>query len=164
MVSELLLGFARFQRAAVSHDLDRSSLCSCGFALESQAGQVYNEEAFRHFLDIEQRRAERSGRSFLLALVSLRKLEAADGVISQDIAGRVFAGLEQSVREVDFVGWFREDRIAGAVLAQGLGELGTEAKQRIAGRVTRDICGRLPSNVAQRLHVRVAQLRGGVKC
>ena len=30
----------------------------------------------------------------------------------------MFAGLAAVVREVDFLGWYRQDRVAGAVLAQ----------------------------------------------
>ena len=34
-------------------------------------------------------------------------------------AAALFRGLGASVREVDFVGWYREGQVAAAVLAQG---------------------------------------------
>ena len=47
--------------------------CSCGVAFEGRLGQAYNEEAFRYFLAIERKRAERSHRTFLLLLVDVKK-------------------------------------------------------------------------------------------
>ena len=36
----------------------------------------------------------------------------------------MFSGLALSVREVDFIGWYRKERIAAAVLTQGSGRAG----------------------------------------
>ena len=36
-------------------------------------GQAYNEAAFRYFLDADRRRVERSGRSIILVLASIRQ-------------------------------------------------------------------------------------------
>ena len=40
-------------RQSVSHATDS---CACGLASEGAAGDVYNEEAFRYFLDVERKR------------------------------------------------------------------------------------------------------------
>ncbi len=81
-----------------------------GFA-ENMAG-AYNERTFHHFLAQEQRRSERSNRSFVLLLAHLRPI----GSFDDQTAARLFSAF--SLRETDFVGWYREQRVAGAVLIQ----------------------------------------------
>jgi hypothetical protein len=121
------------------------------------AGLAYNEPAFGHFLAIERRRAEHSSRSILLVLVSLRSQPGRNDVVTSTTAAALFVGLGSAVREVDFVGWYREGRIAAAVLAQRA-TLPDEAPKRIAARVARSLTGRTPDGVPVR--VRVVCLRG----
>ena len=132
---------------------------SCGAALEGRMGQAYNEEAFRYFLAIERKRAARSRRSFLLLLVSIKKRSGVSGPIRSAVATSIFAGLWLGVREVDFIGWFREGRVAGAVLTQGADPLAPDVSRRISQRLTETLRGRVTADVARRLHVRVLQLR-----
>jgi hypothetical protein len=133
--------------------------CSCGLAPEDRTGQAYNEQAFRHFLAIERKRAMRASRSFLLLLVSLRRDADANVTINPRSASRLFAGLALSVREVDFIGWYREERIAGAVLTQGVATPEPSAVvRRITERVTQVLGQHLPGNESRRLQVRVLQL------
>ena len=132
--------------------------CSCGLALEDRAGQAYNEEAFRHFLAIERKRAERASRSFLLLLVSLRRQPGMSVAFTPEMASRLFSGLALCVREVDFIGWYREERVAGAVLIQGIGTTERDASRRIGERVMDTLDRHLSLPVAQRLNLRVLQL------
>lgn len=82
------------------------------------AGVVHNEPAFRYFLALERRRAERAGRSVLLALVSLRSTPGRSQQLTSRAASAIFRALGSSVREVDFVGWFRDGHVAAAALIQ----------------------------------------------
>jgi hypothetical protein len=132
--------------------------CSCGLALEDRNGQAYNEQAFRHFLAIERKRAARASRSFLLLLVSLRKEPGTNVAINAKAASRLFSGLAECVREVDFIGWYREERVAGAVLTQAVGTPTPAAVRGIGERVTEVLGRSLSSSEAQRLKVRVLQL------
>jgi hypothetical protein len=122
-------------------------------------GQAYNEEAFRYFLAVERNRAASSRRSFLLLLVSIKKRSGVSGPIRPVVAASIFSGLWLGVREVDFIGWFREGRVAGAVLTQGADPLAPDVARRISQRLTETLRGRVPSSVARRVHVRVLQLR-----
>src|SRR5688572_4018400 len=63
MVFESLLAFPR---ALVSENPDTGSST---LALDGREGDVYNEEAFQHFLEVERTRAKRSARPCLLLLV-----------------------------------------------------------------------------------------------
>lgn len=132
--------------------------CSCGLAHEDREGQAYNEQAFRHFLTIERKRAARASRTFLLLLVSLRKQPGVSVAFSPRLASRLFSGLALCVREVDFIGWYREGRVAGAVLIQGIGTPDPDAARRIGERVTQILGRRLSAAEVQRLQVRVLQL------
>ena len=69
----------------------QSDRCSCGFEIEG-AQHVYNEEAFRYFLEIERIRSERSGYPFLLLLVDLRATANGGSEIDELSSSALFAG------------------------------------------------------------------------
>jgi di/tricarboxylate transporter len=135
-----------------------SGPCSCDVALESRLGSAYNEEAFRYFLAIERERSQGSGRPFLLVLLSVRK-QAGIAAIPRGMAARIFSGLWLSVREVDFVGWFRDGHVAGAVLTQGADLLSPGVSRVIAARIVETVRKRLPMEVARHVRVRVLKVR-----
>ena len=120
--------------------------------------QIYNETAFRHFLTIEARRAKRSMRPLLMILVTIRWNDGSMVKMTDGAAASLFGGVRASIREVDFVGWYREDFIAGAVLAQGPGASGT-ASARITERLLHELTRRFLSD--QPTHVRVRTVRLG---
>ena len=132
---------------------------SRGRGLDNVMSQTYNEEAFRYFLALERKRSERSRRSFLLLLVNVKKQPGMSNRIPPAIAASLFSGLGLSVREVDFIGWFREERIAGAVLIQGAHSPENDASAGIGQRIIETLSESVPPEIARRLHVRVLQLR-----
>jgi hypothetical protein len=160
MAFESLLWYSRlFGQSALPKRDEPSSIDSLGVvALQGLAGDVYTEQAFRHFLDIERVRAARSGRTFFLLLVSLRRCPEHGTRFGSVAATSLLQGLGVCVREIDFIGWHRDGRVAGAVLAQGLDEPGPDAAKRIVERVTRVLSDHLTASVASRLRVRVVQL------
>lgn len=133
-----------------------------GMALESgpeQSYQAYNEEAFRHFLAVEGRRSERAGRGLLLLLLELKVERDGDSRFADGLVDRLFSVLNHCVREVDFIGWYRQGRIAGAVLTQGTAMPAIDVSTPIGERVAEALGERLPSSVASRIQVRVLQMR-----
>jgi hypothetical protein len=139
--------------------MEESDAGSLGLAFEGRPFQAYNEHAFRYFLGIERNRGERSRRSSLLVLVNLRRHLDMSPHISPSVAVKIFAGLSLCVREVDFVGWHRENRVAGAVLAQGSDIPDPEVSRRISRRITEVVGEQLPAHLADRLQVRLVRLR-----
>ena len=129
-----------------------------GVALESRLGQAYNEEAFRYFLDVERKRASRAQRPVVLLLLDLRRLLSNGSPIDSLLAAKLFSGLWVCLRETDVVGWFREERIAGAVLTQLDSSPGPNVSPAIRHRVSGAISNVLPPEIARRLRVRVYQL------
>jgi hypothetical protein len=160
MAFESLLWYSRlFGQSALPKRDEPSSIDSLGVvALQGRAGDIYTEQAFRHFLDVERVRAVRSGRTFFLLLVSLRRCPEQGTRFGSGAAASLLQGLGGCVREIDFIGWHRDGRVAGAVLAQGLDEPGPDAAKRIVERVTRVLSDHLTASVASRLRVRVVQL------
>jgi hypothetical protein len=133
----------------------QSLRCSCDVALESGLGQACNEEAFRHFLAVERKRARRSGRSCLLLLVRVKSRRRMPARLDSNIAERLFACLWVSLRETDQVGWFRDGRIAGALLA---GFAGESAAGLVCEKVRGSLHASLPPDVVRRLDVRAFRL------
>jgi sugar phosphate isomerase/epimerase len=122
------------------------------------APRVHNEVAFRHFLNIELRRAERCGQSVVVVLVGMRAGGRTRAGLAAPVARAVFSALGQSIREVDFAGWFRDKRVAAAVLVQRTGPH-ADLSRRIASRVSDELRTRVRDADAT-LRVRVAVLRG----
>lgn len=157
-VFESFFSDSRMQTQVVSRRSDQPAR-EFAFAREGQAGEVYNEEAFRHFLAIERARAERSQRPLLLLLVGLHNSPESGFEVLPEQSSALFSGLGECIRDVDFLGWYRERRTLGAVLTQGLGApCADDTHSRITRRVRDVLRSHLPDGVAERLRVRVVQL------
>lgn len=134
-----------------------SDRCLSGVALEGRLGQAYNEQAFRYLLAIERKRSERSGCPFLLLLMDLKEQEGASTRLDSMVANNLFSNLWLCLRGTDFVGWYREERVAGAVLTELGNGRPMEDSSLIGRRVSEMLCKRLPSHVSRRLRVRIYQ-------
>jgi hypothetical protein len=133
-----------------------------GLALADQDTQAYNEEAFRYFLEIERKRSELSQHPFLLLLIDLKK-DAGYGERMDDVSPKLFAALSLCVRDTDFIGWYRSNRVAGAVLTQHGDTGGHDIPEVVGQRVSASLRKALPSHVADRVQVRVYQLPATAK-
>jgi hypothetical protein len=134
-----------------------------GIALESRLGKAYNEEAFRYFLEIERKRAARAQRPVVLLLMTPRDSPHTGERIDPVLAAKLFSGLWRCLRETDIVGWYREHRVAGAVLTQLDDVPRPDVSDLIRHRVGGTLRDCFASDVARRLRVRVYQLRPGRK-
>src|SRR5215467_7112849 len=126
--------------------------------LPEGCGPVYNEEAFRYFLQIERKRASRSNNRFLLLLVDLKRDEQQSASFDSTTSVKVFASMLPCLRETDFIGWYRQGRVASAVLTHVGDTQGVEVSNLIASRVRVAVGQKLPSSVSERLQVRVYQV------
>jgi hypothetical protein len=120
------------------------------------AACVYNQPAFRYFLAVEHRRAERSTRNLLLVLVNRRKAVGPSETFSKSFSATLFATLGVCFREVDIVGWYREQLVAGAVVLLNEGGA-VDPTARIAERVSQKLSEHL-GDQAWHLRVRVVRL------
>ena len=132
-----------------------------GLAFPCKMGRVYGQADFRRMLSIERKRAQRSRGSFLLLLVRLKLVSGQAIDVPPGVAASLFSGLSLCLREVDFVGWHREGRVAGAVLAQGPVPRDVDVSPRIAERVTQALVRGLRARESMRLDVRLIRLGRG---
>ncbi len=142
---------------------DDSVPCSCGH-IEGRPSQAYNEEAFRYFLEIERRRAEISSRPFLLLLVGLRGQSGTNSLIAGATATELFARLSVCLRETDFVGWYREERVVGAVLTERPDKSQGDVSNQVAHRIRQALSKQLEPRVSRRLQVCVYQIPPMPEC
>jgi hypothetical protein len=134
---------------------DPSARCQCGVALEGRWGQAYNEEAFHYFLAVERGRAERSHRPVLLLLVDLPGQGGVGAPMARGVARRLFAGLCGSLREMDVVGWYREQLVVGAILSEGRDPWRADVAGVVGERVMKALAARVPAEAASRLRIRI---------
>ena len=135
-------------------------------SLEGSLGQAYSEDAFRYFLEIERKRAARAHRPVLLLLLDLRE-QPTRNWIDPMLAARLFSGLWNCLRETDVVGWYREDRMVGAVLTQvedgdqdgPRSEVTQVTRERVITALRQD----LSADILRRLRVRVYHLHAELK-
>jgi len=127
-------------------------------APEDPAGRAYNQEAFRYFLENERNRSERSERPFLLLLVELKNQPGASARFDVAVAAKLFTGLGLCLRETDFVGWYRDGHLAGAVLTQLPAATGVDLCHVVRQRATTALAESLPSDVFSRLQMRIFQI------
>jgi hypothetical protein len=137
---------------------------SCGLAEQgAHSEQIYNEEAFRFFLECERRRAEVSMRPLLLLLVDLKRQPGMDMRVDPATAGKLFTALARAVRETDFIGWYHDGRVAGAVLTQHADAVVADLPGAVQQRLVKALAEGLPSQVARRLQVRIFQLPANLR-
>ena len=76
---------------------------------------VIEEAAFVRLLRLERRRTERSGKQFMLVLVSSDDfLAESGGVLINDVA----AAISSSTRETDVLGWYEQDVRLGLLMTE----------------------------------------------
>jgi len=87
---------------------------------DHQAGDLtpveYDENAFNRILSLERKRTERSKRPFMLLLLSLEGLSAAENGNSP--RKKVLPCVTSSIRDVDVLGWYRAESVLGVIFTE----------------------------------------------
>ena len=78
--------------------------------------EILAEDVFRRILCWERKRAERSGRCFLLMLVNLESVLQANE--RERTLSEILSALYRSTRETDIAGWYQEGAILGVMFAE----------------------------------------------
>jgi hypothetical protein len=127
-----------------------------GMASLSQSG-AYNQEAFRYLLESESKRSERSGRFCQILLVHWT--DAQGGIVQMDshVAKTVMAASSRSLRETDYIGWYRDGRIVGAVLTVLVQESMAQVASHLQKRLAEVLQSELSIEDSRRLQIRVCQ-------
>ena len=96
--------------------------------------QVHNEDSFHYLLTNERRRSERSGHSFKVLVAYVTTPEGSTACMDPRLAHKLLVGLSRSLRETDYVGWYRAGVIVGGVLTalghDPMAEVALQVEQR----------------------------------
>ena len=118
---------------------------------------AYNEKAFRYLLASESKRSERSGYSFTILLIYSADKQGLIVPMDREVADTVVKALFRSLRETDYVGWYLDGRIVGAVLTV----LGQDSAMAVSGHIRQRLKEMLRVEVSveesSRLQIRVFQ-------
>jgi lipopolysaccharide/colanic/teichoic acid biosynthesis glycosyltransferase len=77
-----------------------------------ESEQLLCESKFAIRLCLERKRTERSGHSFMLALLNLSIVEPKESCTLRDL---VMPALRQVIRDTDAVGWYDQDSVVGVI-------------------------------------------------
>ncbi len=95
--------------------VDVSDEVEAGDLFSSTSGErmALNEEAFRQMVVVERKRTERSGKPFLLMLLTVGNQE--DPGKARAALGGTLSALLQSTRQTDVIGWYKKHATIGVV-------------------------------------------------
>jgi lipopolysaccharide/colanic/teichoic acid biosynthesis glycosyltransferase len=123
--------------------------------------QILPEDLFLGILCLERKRAERSGRKFLLLL-----LDATDTLVNGR-PGEVLKGFVQAAnsarRETDPAGWYKQDLILGVMFTELGPQNDTETIERLLGKVHQSLSVHLSSADVKQIQVSVHIFPDGSK-
>jgi len=107
-----------------------------GMASLSQSS-AYNQEAFRYLLESESKRSERSGRFCRILLMYWTDAQGRIVPMDSHFAKSVMAASSRSLRETDYIGWYRDGRVVGAVLTvlvqESMAQVTSNLQSRLVG-------------------------------
>ncbi len=105
------------------------------------------QDAFLQMLRLERRRTERSGRPFILVLISGEDLQ---GTTSSHWADDVATALSACIRETDVLGWYEQQAFLGLLMTEIL-DASSGTIEAIVQRISQALQGRVPSEIYCRL-------------
>jgi hypothetical protein len=117
----------------------------------------YGEEAFRSLIDRESKRSERSGH--LCRILLVHRSNANDCIVSMEphIAQKTLVVLSKTLRDTDYVGWFRQERIVGAVLTSVRGDPQADECDGLETRLLKVLGAELVHEVSQSVQIEICR-------
>ena len=135
----------------------RPSEAMKGMVSVSQRG-AYKQEAFRYLLESESKRSERSGHFCQILLVYWTDAEGRIVQMDSHVAETVMAASSRSFRETDYIGWYHDGRIVGAVLTVLVQESMAQVASHFQKRLAEVLQSELSIEASRRLQIRVCLL------
>jgi hypothetical protein len=110
------------------------------------------EQVFHRVISLEQRRAERSGKSFLLMLVDLSQ-NPFDKSNSRTASERIVTALVPMTRETDIIGWYEEGSVSGVLFTEIAIDDLTSTTTAIMNRVSKSLKNHLTAQQFSRVNL-----------
>ena len=127
-----------------------------GMASISESGG-YNQVAFRYLLESESKRSELSGHFCQILLMYSTDAQGRIVMMDPRVAKAVIAASSRSLRETDYVGWYRDGHIVGAVLTVLVQETMAQVSTHLQPRLVEILRAELGFKETNRLQIRVCQ-------
>ena len=127
-----------------------------GMTSISQGGG-YNQVAFRYLLESESKRSVRSG--YFCQILLMYSTDAQGRIVPMDshVAKTVIAASSRSLRETDYVGWYRDGHIVGAILTVLVQETMAQVFTHLQPRLVEILRAELSFKETNRFQIRVCQ-------
>jgi hypothetical protein len=110
------------------------------------------QQAFHKVISLEQRRAERSGKSFLLMLVDVSQ-HPFDKSNSRVAGETILAALMPMTRETDIIGWYEEGSVSGVLFTEIAIDDLTSTTTAIMNRVSKTLKNHLTAQQFSRVNL-----------
>jgi exopolysaccharide biosynthesis polyprenyl glycosylphosphotransferase len=124
-----------------------------GTTLQVSAGksrEFLSETMFATALRLERKRSERSGKSFLLALINLALTDPAE---RQDLRNMGAAVICRVVRDTDVVGWYEQDTVFGVIFTHLHDSSRTAARDAVNAKLAGAFAASAAAQKLQRLRI-----------
>ena len=118
---------------------------------------VCHEDAFHYLLKAEAKRSQRSGQNYHILLVYRSQAQGSITPMHVYVSGVVLDALAQSLRETDYIGWYREGQVIGGVLTVVGQDSIAEVFKRVQQRMKEVLIAKLGSEESQCFHLRLCQ-------
>ncbi|BFU93454.1 MAG: hypothetical protein NTNFB02_01760 [Nitrospira sp.] len=82
----------------------------------SSSADIYSETVYRDLVHREFKRSERAGQLCQILLVYRTNVQGLIVPLGSELAGKAISLLSMSVRDTDYIGWYRHGRIIGVLL------------------------------------------------
>lgn len=113
--------------------------------------EVLAEDVFRRIFCWERKRAERSGRCFLLMLVHVKNiLQANQG---ERALSEIVSALSSSTREADLAGWYRAGEMLGVIFTEFREGDRKAIESLTSAKVTESLRSRLSPEQLEMIHI-----------
>lgn len=121
----------------------------------STVKSLYPEEVFHGLMHSETARSARSGHLCWILLVYCTNAQELVVSLESELAGKMISVLSMSIRDTDYVGWYRQGRILGVLLTTLAADSSAERCDNLKTRVMTKLCSVLTSTDGHSLQIRV---------
>ena len=132
-----------FHRSQASHSVTQNGVC--------------HEDAFHYLLKAEAKRSQRSGQNYHILLAYRSQAQGSITPMHVHVSRVVLQALAQSLRETDYIGWYREGHIVGGVLTVVGQDSVADVFKRVQQRFKEVLIAQLGSEESQCFHLRLCQ-------
>ena len=119
--------------------------------------RMYSEQTFQYLLASESKRSEISGYSFNILLIYSTDKQGLIVQMDRDMADTVVTAVFRTLRETDYIGWYREGCIVGGVLTVFRQDSAVEVSARVQQRVMEILGVDVSVEKNRRLQIRTCQ-------